>query len=111
MPVFPFPEMFTIHSRSVTGQDADGNDVYADTDTATSGAFAPQGSTELIQGQSTVLTHPTVYLEDGAPVPTAADQMTVRGQRYDIDGEPQVFHNPLTGYEPGAVVKLLRVTG
>lgn len=111
MPIFPFPESFTIHSRTVTGQDGDGNDVYSDTNTSTSGAFAPEGSTELIQGQNTVLTHPTVYLEDGAPVPAATDQMTVRGVRYDIDGEPQVFHNPLTGYEPGAVVKLLRVTG
>ena len=111
MPIFPFPETFTIHSRGVTGHDSDGNDVYGDTDTTTTGAFAPAGSTELIQGQNTVLSHDTVYLEDGAPVPAATDQMTVRGKRYDIDGEPQVFHNPFTGDEPGAVIRLLKATG
>ncbi len=111
MPTFPFPETFTIHSRGVTGTDADGNDVYGDTDTPTTGAFAPQGSTELIQGQNTVLTHDTVYLEDGEPVPSPTDQITARGQRYDINGKPQVFHNPFTGDAPGAVVTLLKVTG
>ena len=110
MPTFDFPETFVIHSRGVTGQDGDGNDVYGDTDTTTSGVFAPEGSTELIQGEDVTLTHPTLYLEDGAPVPAATDQVTVRGKRYDIDGEPQVFHNPFTGYEPGAVVKLEKVT-
>jgi hypothetical protein len=111
VPTFTFPETFTIHTRGVTGTDSDGNDVYGDTDTTTTGAFAPAGSTELVQGQNTVLTHPTIYLDDGAPVPSSTDQVTVRGVRYDIDGQPQVFHNPFTGYEPGAVVKLLKVTG
>lgn len=110
MPTFPFPETFTIHTRAVTGQDADGNDVYGDQDTLTRGVFAPQGATELIQGQDVTLTHPTLYLEDGAPAPAATDQVTVRGQRYDVDGDPEVFRNPFTGYEPGAVVKLLRVS-
>lgn len=111
MPIFPFPETFTIHTRGVTGTDGDGNDIYGDTDTTTTGAFAPAGSAELIQGQNTVLTHDTIYLADGAAVPKPTDQVTARGVRYDIDGEPEVFHNPFTGYEPGAVVKLLKATG
>jgi hypothetical protein len=111
VPTFPFPETFVIHSRGVTGADSDGNDVYGDTDTTTTGAFAPAGSTELIQGQNTVLEHDTIYLEDGAPVPEPTDQITARGQRYDIDGRPQVFHNPFTGDEPGPVVTLLKVSG
>jgi hypothetical protein len=110
MPVFDAPESFVIHSSGVTGQDQDGNDVRGDTDTTTSGAFAPEGSTELVQGEDVTLTHPTLYLTDGAPVPAATDQVTVRGERYDVDGEPQEFHNPFTGYAPGAVVKLLKVT-
>lgn len=108
--IFPFPETFTIHTRGVTGRDSDGNDVYGDTNTTTTGAFAPEGSTELIQGEDVTLTHPTLYLSDGAPVPKATDEVTVRGTRYQIDGVPQVFHNPFTGYEPGPVVKLLKVT-
>ena len=108
--IFGFPETFTIHTRGVTGQDSDGNDVYGDTDATTTGAFAPEGSTELIQGEDVTLTHPTLYLSDGAPVPKATDEVTVRGTRYQIDGVPQVFHNPFTGAEPGPVVRLLKVT-
>jgi hypothetical protein len=44
-------------------------------------------------------------------VPAPTDQITARGSRYDIDGKPQVFHNPFTGEEPGAVITLLKVTG
>ena len=108
---FRNPETFTIHTRGVVGQDGDGNDVYGDVPTATTGAFAPAGSTELVQGQQTVLTHDTIYLEDGAPVPSATDQITARGSRYDIDGTPDVLHNPFTGYEPGPVLRLVKVTG
>ena len=108
---FPFPEAATIVSRAVTGQDGDGNDVYGTVETATVGAFAPEGSTELIQGQNTVIANPTFYLADGAPTPAATDRLIVRGVTFDVDGEPQVYRNPFTGEEPGAVVRLERVTG
>jgi len=80
------------------------------TEVATSGAFAPSGSTELIQGQSVVLDHDTIYLNEGAPTPGPQDKVRARGVVYDIDGTPAVYHNPLTGYEPGAVLRLLKVT-
>lgn len=111
MPIFPFPEAFTILTETVTGQDGDGNDVRTSTEVPTLGAFAPEGSTELIQGQTTVLDHDTVYLNDGEPAPSATDKMRVRGAVYDVDSRPAQFHNPFTGYEPGAVVTLLKVTG
>lgn len=113
MPTFPFPEIFTILSRSVTGQDGDGNDVYGTTETATSGAFAPEGSTELIQGQNTVIDHPRIYLSDGATTPVVTDRIRreATGEVFDIDGRPAAFHNPYTDYEPGAVLHLERVTG
>lgn len=107
----PFPETFSIVTRAVTGQDADGNDVYGETEIAAFGAFAPEGSTELIQGQETVLTHPTIYLNPESPVPSPTDKIRARGVLYDVDGDPQVFHNPFTGDEPGPVLRLLRVTG
>lgn len=110
MPTFAHPETFTRVTRGVTGQDSDGNDVYGDVETPTSGAFAPAGSTELIQGETVVLTHDTIYLSDGEPVPTASDKIRARGNLYSIDGEPEIYHNPFTGYEPGAVVRLLKVT-
>jgi hypothetical protein len=110
VPTFPFPETFTILTGVVTGQDGDGNDVTTPAEVATSGAFAPTGSTELIQGEAVVLDHDTIYLSDGAPTPGPADKIRARGVVYDIDGTPAEYHNPLTGYEPGAVLRLLKVT-
>ena len=107
-----YGETVTIISRTVTGQDADGNDVYGTTTTdVPHSIFAPEGSVERVQGQDIVTTSPKVYLPDGAPVPKATDKVQVRGLLYDIDGEPQVFINPFTGDQPGPVLNLTRVTG
>ena len=106
-----FPEPATIISRTVTGQDGDGNDVYTESQLLTSGVFAPEGFTELIQGQDTVIANPTFYLSDGAPVPLPTDRLIVRGDTFEIDGQPQEFANPFTGSRPGAVLRLERVTG
>jgi hypothetical protein len=35
----------------------------------------------------------------------------VRGQVYLVDGDPAVWRNPYTGWQPGAVVTLGRVDG
>lgn len=110
MPTFPHPETFVLHTRAVTGRDADGNDIYSTVDTTVTGALAPAGTTELIQGQTTVIEHDTVYLSDGSPIPKASDTMTVRGVERQIDGAPDLYHNPFTGDEPGAVVRLLEVS-
>lgn len=110
MPTFPFPETAQILTETVTGQDGDGNDVTTPTEVEVKGAFAPAGSTELIQGEDVVISNPTFYLADGEPVPSATDRMRVRGVVYLVDGKPQTFHNPFTSYEPGAVVRLENVT-
>ncbi|MGH3437088.1 MAG: hypothetical protein ACRDRL_28990 [Sciscionella sp.] len=106
-----FAETFTILTRTVSGQDADGNDVYTVVETATKGAFTPAGTTELIQGQSTVLTHDMLYLTAGQPVPSANDQVRARGVVRDVDGTPSTYASPFTGWAPGAVVRLLEVSG
>ena len=111
--IFAHPESFTILSSTVT-QDGYGNDVPGTpTETPATGAFAPAGSTELIQGQDTVIANPTVYLTDGSPIPKATDKIRreATGETFLVDGQPLVFHNPFTGDEPGAVVRLERVTG
>lgn len=111
MPTFPYPETFTVVSRTVSGVDGLGNPTYTPGETTVTGAFAPEGSTELTQGQDTVLDRDTVYLTDGSPTPGPGDRIRVRGVLFEIDGRPVQFHNPFTGAEPGAVLRLLRVTG
>lgn len=108
--IYPFGDPVTLHSRTVTGQDTYGNDVLTDVTSTTVGAFAPTGSTELIQGQDTVITQPSVYLPAGTDV-TALDRVTIRGVTYDVDGTPQDWRHPVTGWQPGIVVRLQNVTG
>lgn len=104
-----FPEAFAILGRAVVGQDDDGNDVYGTAETTTMGAFAPAGSSELTQGQDTVLEHPVIYLLPNQPVPAATDKIRARGEVYDVDGEPAVYTSPYSG-KSRAAVKLLGVT-
>ena len=112
MPSWAFPESFTILGEAVTGQDGDGNDVTTPSETATFGVFAPEGSTELIQGQDLVIANPTVYLTDGAPIPAPTDKIRREstGEVFNVDGQPAVYSNPYTGEQPGAVLRLERVT-
>ncbi len=108
---FADPETFTVITRTVTGRDSMGNRTYTPVETTVTGAFAPAGSTELVQGQDTIISNPTIYLTDGTPAPAPTARIVVRGVTFEVDGEPLVFHNPFTGSEPGAVVRLVRVDG
>jgi hypothetical protein len=111
---FGFGETVTLLSRTVSGRDADGNDVYTTVETPVPGSvFAPFGSTELIQGQDTSIQNPTIYLGDPTVIPKATDRVRrPNGEVYEIDGVPQVFPpNPFTGERVGAVLRLERVTG
>lgn len=109
--MMPFAEEFTLLTRAVTGRDADGNDIYTPVESPIYGAFAPSGSSELVQGQLTVITHDTLYLVEGTGVPGPQDQVRVRGIIRDIDGAPEDYSNPFTGWHPGPVVRLVEVTG
>lgn len=107
---FPYGKAITLVTRAVTGRDVYGNDVYGETTTTVVGAFAPGGSSEQVQGQDTVTTQPTAYLPSGTD-PTAIDALEVDGQRYEVDGDPQSWQSPYTGWAPGVAVRLQRVTG
>lgn len=52
----------------------------------------------------------TLYFPAGAAV-TSADRVTVRGETYDVLGEPAVWRNPFTGWAPGVVVQCERTEG
>lgn len=105
-----FGQLVTLLRRTVSGQDAFGNDVMAETSTVVLGAFAPGGSSEVTQGQDVVITQPTVYLPAGTAV-TPADGVEIAGDRYEVDGSPNDWLNPFTGSQPGVEVRLRRVTG
>jgi hypothetical protein len=108
---YPFAKAVTYVDRSVTGQDSDGNDTYTETQTATTAVFAPGGSAELTSGGDTVTTQPTLYGVDTALPVKATDRFIIDGLSFEVDGDPQKYDDPFTGWQPGLVVPLRRVTG
>lgn len=108
--MFQNGELITIVTRTVTGHDSLGDDTYSTVSTVVRGAFAPGGSVELVQGQDQVIIQPTVYLPPGAVV-APTDQVVVRGVTYDVDGSPNDYASPYTGWQPGVEVRLKAVTG
>lgn len=108
---YHFGETVTLHTRTVTGQDADGNDVYGDVTTVlTNVPVWPASATELVQGQDTILTGLYALLPAGTDA-SAVDRVTVYGDDYEIDGQPERFRNAFTGSDPGVQVHLTRVEG
>jgi hypothetical protein len=101
----------TFHTRVPTGKDSHGITTYRDVDLAVPGCgFNPGGSAELVQGQDLIRTQPEVYAPPGTVV-GPVDQVTVNGTRYDVDGSPNAYTNPFTGWQTPVVVKLKAVTG
>lgn len=79
---------------------------------ATTAVFAPGGSTETVQGGDTVITQPTLYGVDETLAVTALDVFVIGGDRYEVDGDPQAgFQSPFSGWRPGVVVQLRKVSG
>lgn len=108
---FPFGVPVTVITRAKTGaRDSDGNYIYAETSAVVTGAFAPGGSTELVQGQDTVISQDTVYLPAGTTV-AATDQIQIGSRRWLVDGSPNDWANPFTGWTAGVEVKLQQVNG
>lgn len=61
-------------------------------------------------GRNSVRTATTVLLPANADI-TARDRVVVRGQTFEIDGDPFPWHSPFTGWEPGTQVTLGKVVG
>lgn len=109
--MFAFGQPVTIlHRTQGSARDNDGNFAPTTVSVTVQGAFAPRGSTEIVQGQDVVITQPTVYLPPGTVI-GPADAVTVAGVTYQVDGAPNAYVNPFTGWQPGVEVKLREVTG
>lgn len=106
-------EHISHHPYEGSGEDSQGNpyEVWGENPEPVGiYAFDPGGSAEPSEaGRDAVVTQPTIYLPPGHPV-QAHDQCTVRGNRYDVDGEPAQWVHPRRG-SIGDVIKLRRVDG
>lgn len=103
-------EPITVTTRTQTGTDAYGLPIYDTSSVARDGLFAPQGGIENTAGQDTVISQPTVYFTDQAATDVAAvadsnSAVTVRGDPYEVTGEPVLWAGG------GLVLTLKRTTG
>jgi hypothetical protein len=74
-------------------------------------AVEPRPSSEPVQDARNAVTSGfTLYgLPDGAV--TAANRVRVRGEVYEILGDPALWRSPFTDWEPGLVVQVGRTEG
>jgi hypothetical protein len=71
----------------------------------------PRPSGEPLQdARNQVVSGYTLYMPAGTAI-TSANRVVVRGETYDVLGEPAVWRSPFTGWEPGIVVQVERSEG
>lgn len=73
-------------------------------------AVAPRASTETTADGDRVIIGLTVYLPPGTAV-TSKQRVVVRGETYEVVGEPGEWRSPYTGWAPGTEIALQRVEG
>ena len=108
--VFAHGEAVTRHAYSPGEEDGYGQAAPTYTDEVWTGvAFAPGQSSEPLRNG--VETTATLYDPQGRAV-SPLDEFTVRGERYMVDGDTSgQWANPFTGWMPGSVISLRRVSG
>jgi hypothetical protein len=67
-------------------------------------------TSEHMQGGDQVVVGLTLVMPPGTPV-ESTDQVIVRGDLYDVDGEPGIHGSPFTGFQAGIEMALKRAKG
>lgn len=68
--------------------------------------FDPGGTGERLDlARNVITTQPKVYAPTGSDV-LASDRLVVRGVTYEVDGRPEDWRSPFTGWQPGLVIPL-----
>lgn len=73
-------------------------------------AFWPRTTTELLNGQNTLIEGLDVFFPPGTDV-RATDRLRITGLIYEVDGDPGVWRSELTGTDAGIQASATRVTG
>lgn len=118
--MFPIPFQFTVEVvRAAAPAETDqwGQVVRAArTETRFAAVYVPPGrasGTRLVDGvlQETTVTKPTLYVEGTVDV-ESGDDLTVDGvPGFQVDGTPNVYRNPWTGWGPFTEIELRRTEG
>ncbi len=113
---YPFGETVQVVRRVQAGVDEDNNPAYSEqVDAYEQCAVWPSdgngsGGNEYTDARDTVIIGLTAVLPPGVDA-AAIDRVIVRGDEWEVMGDPQRLPSPLTGTDPGTPVQLRRVTG
>lgn len=108
---FPYGQTVTVIGRSVSGQDAYGNDTYSETRTdITPCVVQTAGSVETIQFTDQVSDDLTIFLPFGTDL-TAIDAVEVGGVRYEVQGDPSEWTSPFSGHSAPIQIRATKITG
>lgn len=94
-------------SGELTEQDWTGADVLV---IAGCGVAPTSSSDPSTPDRSPTLSRCDVYVPFGGDV-AASDRLVIRGETWLVDGDPQVWSSPLTGWAPGVKVSALKMAG
>jgi hypothetical protein len=103
-----YTETVTLHRLTGHTTDDTGNDVPTYADETTQAAVWPVVSDESAVAGGDVVTRGLAMLLPSTYPVDALDEATVRGSRYKVQGDPDVYHSPLTGTEVTHVLMLRR---
>ena len=104
----PYGETVLVQTFESGAEDANGNEAASwSPGTPVAGCgFAPNGSSELADGR--VAQTPTLYPPKSVTI-GPRDRVVRRGVTYEVDGQPEDWEHPMTGWDPGYLVVPLRV--
>lgn len=107
-------EPITRVRREVSGTDAHGNPSYADVEATIEGGWlAPEKDSREPResGRDAVVTSPALFFPGARPDLRADDKVIVRGEKYEVEGDPSDWRDPFGSDLGGLVVTLRRAEG
>jgi hypothetical protein len=108
---FPFGETITVITRTKTGVDGYGNATYGESSVDVIGAFDPAIGFESTAGNHDQVTSQPQALLPFDAVVDSNTVLVIRGKRFEVDGEPNYWQSPFSGWQAGLAVPLKRQTG
>lgn len=108
-----FGETVTRIRRQKVGEDRNNAPIWDDVESAIPGAGPAPSSTDepvVVDGRPSVADL-SLYFYESFPDIVRDDRIRVRGQVYQVLGDPAEWVNPFTGWRAGTVVNLRRGEG
>jgi hypothetical protein len=112
MPFLRAGQSIKVIERTVTGQDAYGNDVYGEAIRVIRNcAISPGNSSEDIQGTASVSSDVILHVPTSTDVGNFDRVVLPDGNTYRITGVPKYWHSPFTGSTSMIEIPLQFVSG